>query len=80
MVIDTIRKLRFSFSLLVLIVMPLAAFGPIGARSTANEAEPVCEYDDGSKEWVCAPGPHVYMDSCEGVDCYSAMEFCCIII
>lgn len=26
----------------------------------------------------CTPGPHEYQGGCEGIDCYSDMEFCCI--
>lgn len=40
-------------------------------------AEEPCEFG-GPGEWTCAQGPHLYAGHCEGIDCYSAMEFCCV--
>lgn len=39
-----------------------------------------CYYDDGTDEWACARTPHVYQQQCEGTDCYSGQEFCCVMI
>lgn len=45
----------------------------------SQEEEP-CMFDDGTDEWACTEGPHMYEGQCEGIDCYSSMEFCCIIV
>lgn len=42
-------------------------------------AEEPCEFGGpGGSGWECVELPHVFQGQCEGIDCYTAMEFCCL--
>jgi len=43
---------------------------------SAQTGEP-CEIED-PELGPCVDLEHVYEDSCEGNDCYTALEFCCL--
>jgi hypothetical protein len=78
--ITIVRTARAFVSLLALTATSLFAAGVMPDRLSGRIFEPPCEFDDGSDEWACSAGPHDYQGSCEGIDCYSSMEFCCIIV
>ena len=69
--------IRMYLSALVLVMFAAAgvALGPQVVRGSTGA---VCEFDDGTDEWACAPGPHMWKQWCEGEDCYSSTELCCI--
>lgn len=74
----TLRRIPTAISVLAIIAAAYAVWMP----GTASGQHPWddCYYDDGSDEWACADTPHIYQGQCEGTDCYTSMEFCCIRI
>lgn len=44
----------------------------------AEDSTPGCEFATPSGDFVCRkPAKHIYLTSCEGVDCYYYLETCC---
>lgn len=73
--------LRVRLGLSMVVVVAVSGFALGGGLGSAQAQEDVpCQFDDGTDEWACARTPHVYQMYCEGHDCYSSMEFCCIIL
>jgi hypothetical protein len=79
MVITSISSVRLAISIFALVAGLLFATGIVPGNLNATLTEPPCEFDDGSDEWACAETPHIFQGHCEGIDCYSSMEFCCVI-
>lgn len=75
MLAHLIYKIRVFATIVALGIATSLLVFPDSLRSQAEEP---CMFDDGSDEWICAEGPHLYGGHCEGNDCYSAMEFCCV--
>lgn len=69
----TIRKVRITAAVGVLVLAICLWLNPDMLRS-----EEPCEFDDGSDEWSCTESAHEYMGNCEGFDCYTSMEMCCL--
>jgi hypothetical protein len=67
------RRVRIGMST---VILALGAFWLFAAHGAGGQEEP-CEVKDMG---ACAPIPHLYQGECEGIDCYSEMEFCCVII
>jgi hypothetical protein len=60
------------------LAMALAAFAALAATSDSLKASEPCGVGGGAPGWECVELEHLYEDQCEGVDCYTAMEFCCL--
>ena len=66
----TVRRIE-----LVLALLALLAGGWLFHGANGLSAEPPCEYGE---IFTCTPDlAHIFQGSCEGIDCYSGMEFCC---
>ena len=75
MLLRSIRKVPSAVAAgATMLALSLIVTGHSRLDGTALQEEPcsiiVSEY--------CTPGPHEYQGQCEGIDCYSDMEFCCI--
>lgn len=72
---ETLRRIRLALALVVLGAASSMLFSP----SVLHGEEP-CELGGPpGSGWYCIEWPHTYGGSCEGIDCYVEMEFCCRI-
>jgi len=71
------RLARLVVSVVVLAVCTLILTGPALLRA---QWEKPCEFGGPpGSGWECEPDKaHIYRGSCEGIDCYSQMESCCV--
>lgn len=73
------EKLRVGTALVVLVLSAAMLAGPGVLEPQAAPLEEPCAFEDeDDEEWVCVEGAHLYDGKCEGIDCYSAQEFCCL--
>lgn len=74
-----VEKLRLGVTIVVLGLSAAMLAGPGILQPQAAPSEEPCAFEDeNDEEWVCVEGAHLYKGQCEGIDCYSAQEFCCL--
>jgi hypothetical protein len=71
---ETIGRIRL---LAVGAALIVGGFILVVPDSLSSQQEKPCEFG-GEGDWTCAETRHLYAGECEGIDCYSAMEYCCL--
>ena len=72
------RQMRVvAFALLSLVLA--VAYTALTATTTGAQSDEPCSIEDEEELGPCIEGmEHQFQDSCEGNDCYPALEICCL--